>query len=176
MPEVEAGDATGEREAPAAKVSEVYLASARVFAAALVAQLCAAACFVGVLGTIFTWSEHSALFDFANGPHGTSKPELGFLFGPALILIVLPLVRRGRPRVAYTRHYRARVAAAAALWLAGLALLVSHLLGLDAEYTLQAGAYVALALLAIGLLATLAMWPAGLRTGLLDRRGTVQPD
>jgi len=25
----------------------------------------------GVLGSIFTWGERSALFDLANGPHGT---------------------------------------------------------------------------------------------------------
>jgi len=168
------GPASAGVDADAYQTREVYLVPKRVFAASVVAQLCAAACFVGVLGTIFTWSEHSALFDFANSPHGTSKPELGFLFGPALILIVLPLVRRRRPRVAYARRYRARVGAAAALWLVGLVFLVSHLLGLDAEYTLQAGAYVGLALLSIGLLATLAMWPARLRTGLIDRRGAVQ--
>lgn len=152
---------------------EVYLASARVFVAAIVAQLCAAACFVGVLGAIFTWDKHSALFDFANSPHGAAKAELGFLFGPALILIVLPLIRPRRPRVAYTRRYRARVALAAALWFVGLALLLNHLTGLDSEYTLQAGAYVGTALLSVGFLATLAMWPAGLRTSQLDRRGAV---
>lgn len=157
------------------QVKEVYLASTRVFVAGVVAQLCAAGCFVGVIGAIFTWDETSALFDFANSPHGISKPELGFLFGPALILVLLPVVRRRGPHVAYARRYRARIAAAAALWLVGLAVLLSHLTGLDSEYDLQAGAYVALTLLTAGLLATLAMWPAGLRTGLLDRRGRVEP-
>jgi len=153
---------------------EVYLASARVFVAGIVAQLCAAGCFVGVLGAIFTWDEHSALFDFANSAHGISKPELGFLFGPALILVLLPVVRRRGRHVAYTRRYRARVAAAAALWLVGLVVLLAHLAGLDSEYSLQAGAYVGTTLISAGLIATLAMWPAGLRTGAIDRRGAVR--
>jgi hypothetical protein len=159
-----------------AQVKEVYLGSTRVFVAGVVAQLCAAACFVGVIGAIFTWGEHSALFDFANSPHGVAKAELGFLFGPALILVLLPVVRRRGPHVAYVRRYRARVAIAAALWLVGLVVLLSHLAGLDSEYTLQAGAYVATTLISVGLLATLAMWPVGLRTGLIDRRGGVQPN
>jgi hypothetical protein len=171
---MEAQGATVERGAEP-QTKEVYLASTRVFVADVVAQVCAAACFIGVLGAIFTWGKHSALFDFANSPHGVDKAQLGFLFGPALILFFLPLVRRMSPRVAYTRHYRTRVGVAAALWLIGLLTLVSHLSGLDAEYTLQAGAYVATTLISVGLLATLAMWPAGLRTGLLDRRGEVQP-
>jgi hypothetical protein len=169
-------EARAEVEASAdSQVKEVYLASARVFVAGVVAQLCAAACFVGVIGAIFTWGRHSALFDFANSPHGVAKAELGFLFGPALILLLLPVVRRRGPHVAYTRRYRARVAGAAALWLVGLAVLLNHLAGLDSEYTLQAGAYVATTLISVGLLATLAMWPVGLRAGLLDRRGGVEP-
>ena len=127
-----------------------------------------------MLGSIFTWGERSTLFDFANSPHGISKPELGYLVGPALILIALPLVRHCEPHVAYTSRYRVRLAAAAVLWVLGLALLLVHLAGLDSEYTLQAGAYVATALMAVGLLATLAMWPAGLATGLFDRRGQVE--
>jgi hypothetical protein len=156
------------------KSREVYLASTRVYVACIVAQVCAAGLFVGVLGSIFTWDHHSALFDLANSPHGISKPELGYLFGPALILVALPLVRHRKPRVAYTSHYRARLGAALALWAVGLVLLLAHLAGLDDEYTLQAGAYVATALLSIGIVATLAMWPAGLSTGLFDRRGGVE--
>ena len=155
------------------KSSEVYLASARVYVASIVAQLCAVGLFIGVLGAVFTWGQHSAVFDLANSPHGVAKAEIGYLFGPALILILLPLVRHRRPRVAYTSHYRERLAAAIGLWIVGLALLLNHLTGLDGEYTLQAGAYVATALMAGGLLASLAMWPAGLRTGQFDRRGTV---
>jgi hypothetical protein len=156
------------------KSREVYLASTRVYVACIVAQVAAAGLFVGVLGSIFTWDHHSAVFDLANSPHGISKPELGYLFGPALILIALPLVRHRRPHVAYAGHYRARLGAAMALWVVGLALLLSHLAGLDGEYTLQFGAYVATALISIGLVATLAMWPAGLGTGLFDRRGGVE--
>jgi hypothetical protein len=156
------------------KSREVYLASTRVYVACIVAQVCAAGLFVGVLGSIFTWDHHSALFDLANSPHGISKPELGYLFGPALILIALPLVRHRKPRVAYTSHYRARLGAALALWIVGLVLLLTHLAGLDDEYTLQAGAYVAIALISVGIVATLAMWPAGLGTALFDRRGGVE--
>jgi hypothetical protein len=152
---------------------EVYLAGTRLFVASVVARLCAAGLFIGVLGAAFTWGKHSALFDLANSPHGTAKAELGYLFGPALILILLPLVRRREPHVAYTSRYRARLAAAVLLWIVGLALLLNHLTGLSSEYTLQAGAYVATALIALGLLATLAMWPANLRTGRFDRRGSV---
>jgi hypothetical protein len=156
------------------KSREVYLAGTRVYVAGIVAQVCAAGLFVGVLGAIITWGHDSALFDFADSPHGLSKPELGYLFGPALILIALPLVRHRKPRVAFTRRYRLRLALAALLWAIGLALLVSHLSGLSSDYTLQAGAYVATTLIAVGLLATLAMWPSGLRTGLFDRRGGVE--
>lgn len=155
------------------KSREVYLANSRVYLASVLARICAACLFVGVLGAALTWGHHSAVFDFANGPHGASKPELGYLFGPALILILLPLVRHRAPHVAHARRYRERVVAAAALWLVGLALLLAHLSGLSGDYTLQLGAYVAPALIAIGLLATIAMWPAGLRTGLFDRRGQV---
>ena len=156
------------------KSREVYLADRRVYLASILAQVCAAGLFVGVLGSVFTWGHRSALFDLANSPHGISKPELGYLFGPALILILLPLVRHRKPRVAYVSRYRTRLAAAGLLWAIGLALLLDHLAGLSGEYTLQAGAYVATVLMAIGLLATLAMWPAGLATGLFDRRGRVE--
>lgn len=153
------------------KAREVYLAPTRVYVAAIVAQVCAAGLFIGVLGAIFTWDEHSAVFDLANGPHGSAKAELGYLFGPALILILLPLVRHRAPHVAFAGRYRERLAAATMLWVIGLVLLVTHLTGLEDEYTLQLGAYVAPALIGIGLLATLAMWPAGLARVKMDRRG-----
>lgn len=154
---------------------EVYLATTRVYVASIVAQVCAAGLLIGVLGAIFTWGHSSALFDFADSPHGVSKPELGYLFGPALILLALPLVRHREPHVAVVERYRLRLGIALALWVAGLVALLTHLAGLNDEYTLQAGAYVAPALLVAGLLATLAMWPAGLATGLFDRRGGVEP-
>jgi len=157
------------------KTREVYLATTRVYVASVVAQVCAAGLLVGVLGAIFTWGRSSALFDLADSPHGISKPELGYLFGPALILLVLPIVRHRRPHVAYVARFRLRLGAALALWAIGLALLLRHLTGLGDEYTGRAGAYIAPALISVGLLATLAMWPAGLATGLFDRRGGVDP-
>lgn len=156
------------------KAREVYLATSRVYVASIVAQLCAAGLFVGVLGAVFTWGKSSALFDLANGPHGIAKPELGFLLGPALILLALPNVRHRRPHVTYAKRYRLRLAAALALWAVGFVLLIDHLTSLGDEYELQAGAYIAVPLIAVGLLATLAMWPAGLGTGLFDRRGDVE--
>lgn len=168
-------EARAETKAPAEQTREVYLASGRVYVAGIVAQVCAACLLIGVLGAIFTWGKHSAVLDFANSPHGTAKAELGFLFGPALILILLPLVRWRRPHVAYSGYYRERLLAAIALWAIGLVLLIDHLTGLEAEYTLQFGAFVAPALIGIGLLATLAMWPAGLATAEMDRRGEVAP-
>jgi hypothetical protein len=154
---------------------EVYLATTRVYVAGIVAQVCAAALMVGVLGSVFTWNHSSALFDFADSPHGLSKPELGFLFGPALILLALPLVRHRTPHVAYVERYRLRLGIALVLWVAGLVALAVHLAGLSDEYTLQVGAYVAPVLLVVGLIATLAMWPASLATGLFDRRGGIEP-
>jgi len=162
-------------ETPQAHIAEVYLVTPRVYWASLTAQICAAGLTIGVLGSIFTWGDPSALFDLADSPHGLSKPELGYLFGPVLILAALPLVRRREPRVAYVNRYRTRLVAALALWVAGLVALLTHLAGLNDEYTLQAGAYVASALLVAGPLATLAMWPAGLATGSFDRRGDVEP-
>ncbi len=161
-------------EAPQAHTAGVYLVTPRVYWASLAAQICAAGLTIGVLGSIFTWGDSSALFDLADSPHGISKPELGYLFGPVLILVVLPLVRRREPRVAYVHRYRTRLVAALALWVAGLVALLTHLAGLSDEYTLQAGAYVAGTLIVAGLLATLAMWPAGLATGSFDRRGGVE--
>ena len=157
------------------KSREVYLTGTRVYVASIVAQVCAACLFIGVLGAIFTWNHHSAIFDFANSPHGASKAELGYLFGPALILVLLPLVRHRKPHVAYASRYRERVVAAALLWIVGLALLLKHLTGLSGDYAIQFGAYVGPTLIAIGLLATLAMWPFGLEAGLFDRRGRVDP-
>ncbi len=167
---MEAGATTG---APAEQIREVYLAGSRVYFASVVGQACAAGLFIGVIGAILTWGKSSALFDLADSPHGIDKAQLGFLFGPALILFLLPLVRHRPPRVAYTAHYRTRLGAALALWAVGLALLLDHLAGLSDEYTLQAGAYIAVPLIAIGLLASLAMWPVGLRTANFDRRGDI---
>ena len=59
---------------------------------------------------------------------------------------------------------------AALLWLAGLAILIAKVSALDG-YTIEAGTYVTASLLVVGLLATLAMWPAGLRIVKIDRNG-----
>ena len=162
-------------ETPQAHLAEVYLVTPRIYWASLAAQICAAGLTIGVLGSIFTWGDSSALFDLADSPHGISKPELGYLFGPILILVALPLVRRREPRVAYVSRYRTRLVVALALWVLGLVALLVHLAGLNDEYTLKAGAYVASAQIVAGLLGTLAMWPAGLATGSFDRRGEVEP-
>jgi hypothetical protein len=159
--------------APTLKSMEVYLADGRVFVANIVAQLSAAALMVGVLGSVFTWGEHSALFDLASSSGEISKPGPGYLFGPALIMIALPVVRPRAPHITFKRLYKARLAIAIVLWLIGAILLIAKATGLDG-YTIRAGTYVAGTLLATGLIATVAMWPTGLRTGQADRRGGVE--
>ena len=127
---MEAG-AAPKPEAPQAHLAEVYLVTPRVYWASLVAQVCAAGLTIGVLGSIFTWGHSSALFDLADSPHGISKPELGYLFGPILILAALPLVRRRQPHVAYAHRYRTRLGVAFALWIAGLVALLVHPMSRD---------------------------------------------
>lgn len=153
-----------------------YLPSRRVRLASDVATLCAAAVLVGLLGTALTWWDRSRLFDLASNSLGVSvKMDPGYLAGPILILVALPLVFGRSRQVALKRFFRPRVLVAAALWAAGLAILVAKVSGLE-NYALEAGTFVTGGLLAVGLLATLAMWPSGLDVVLVDRSGKVRED
>jgi len=96
----------------------------------------------------------------------------GFLVGPALILITLPLVFGRSRHLALKRYFRERLVAAALLWAAGLVALIVRVSGLDSSYAIEAGTYVSPGLLLTGLLSTLAMWPGDLPIMQVNRKGT----
>jgi len=148
--------------------------STRVRLASDVAGISAALLLVGLLGTAFTWWGRSDLFDLASSPLEAVKIDTGFLVGPILILVMLPLVVGSSRQLALKQYFRTRLAIAALLWLAGLALLISKVAGLDDSYSLEAGTYVSAGLMALGLVATVAMWPSSLPVVKIDRNGMVR--
>jgi hypothetical protein len=152
---------------------DAYVPNRRVRLGSDVAGLCAVALLLGLLGTAVTWNRHAALFDLASNPLDTVKLGTGYLAGPVLILLVLPLVIGQRRQLALTRRFRLRLVLAALLWVIGIAVLATKLAGLDG-YQLQAGAYVTAGLLVVGLLATLAMWPSGLEIVRVNRKGDLR--
>lgn len=164
-------DASGSGEA---QLRDAYVPNRRVRVASDVAGICAALLLIGLLGTALTWWGRSALFDLASNSHQTVKIGGGFLVGPALILITLPLVLGRARQVALARCFRTRLAIAAALWAAGLLALLLRLAGLDSSYDLEAGAYVSAGLLLLGLVSTLAMWPGDLPVVQVNRKGAVR--
>jgi undecaprenyl pyrophosphate phosphatase UppP len=91
-----------------------------------------------------------------------------------LILITLPLVIGRRRQLALKQYFRARLAAAALLWVAGLVVLIAKVSGLDSSYDVEAGTYVSGALIVLGLLSTLAMWPGDLPVVQVNRKGIVR--
>ena len=139
-----------------------------------VAGLAAVLLLVGLLGTALTWWGRSDLFDLAGSSGETIKIDTGFLVGPVLILVALPLVIGRARQLALTRYFRTRLVIAALLWLAGLCALIARVVGLDQSYSPEAGFYVSAGLLALGLLSTLAMWPGDLPVVQVDRHGTVR--
>lgn len=153
---------------------DAYVPNRRVRLASDVAGICAALLLIGLLGTAFTWWGRSDLFDLASTPREAIKIDTGFLVGPILILIALPLVFGRSRQVALARRFRTRLAVAALLWLIGLALLLGRVAGLDESYELEAGFYVSAGLMLLGLLATLAMWPHDLKVVQVDRKGMVR--
>lgn len=152
---------------------DAYVASRRVSIASWIASICAAGLLVGLLGSGLTWFDRSALFDLAQNSLGTVKIGLGFLAGPAAILIVMPFVLARPGETSLTRLYRTRIFAAAALWIAGLVILISKVADLDG-YSVTAGTYVSAGLLGTGLLATLAMWPRGMEVVAINRKGLIR--
>lgn len=153
---------------------DAYVPNRRVRLASDVAGLCAALLLIGLLGTAFTWWGRSDLFDLASNSLGVIKIDTGFLVGPILILVALPLVIGRARQVALTRYFRTRLVVAALLWLAGLVILIARVVSLDGSYSLEAGFYVSAGLLALGLLSTLAMWPGDLPVVKVDRKGMVR--
>lgn len=138
-----------------------------------IAGACAVLLLLGLLGAAFTWWGRSDLFDLAGNSRQAVKLDAGFLVGPVLILVTLPLVVGRARQVALKRLFRTRLVVAALLWAAGLAILLAKVSGLDG-YTLEGGTYVSTALLVLGLLSTLAMWPGDLRVVKVDRKGMVR--
>lgn len=155
------------------QLRDAYVPNRRVRLASDVAAICAVLLLVGLLGTALTWWGRSALFDLASNSLQVAKIDTGFLVGPVLILVTLPLVLGRARQLALTRLFRARLILAAVLWAAGLAILIANVSGLDG-YTIRAGTYVSGGLLAVGLVATLAMWPGNLPVVKVDRRGVVR--
>jgi undecaprenyl pyrophosphate phosphatase UppP len=152
---------------------EAYLPDRRVRLASDIAAASAVLLLAGLLGSGLTWWERSALFDLAANSRETIKMGSGYFAGPVLILIVLPLVFGRRRQLALKRWFRARLVLAALLWIAGLIVLLDKVAGLDG-YTIEAGTYVCGALLVVGLLATLAMWPGHLPEVRVNRAGRIQ--
>lgn len=156
------------------QLRDAYVPNRRVRLASDLAGLCAVLLLVGLLGTALTWWDRSALFDLASNSHETVKIGGGFLVGPVLILIALPLVLGRARQVALKRYFRARLVLAALLWLAGLVALIARVAALDASYEIEAGTYVSAGLLLLGLLSTLAMWPGDLPVVQVNRKGRVR--
>jgi hypothetical protein len=145
------------------QLREAIVPSRRVRLASDVAGVCAALLLVGLLGAAFTWWGRSDLFDLASNSREAIKIDTGFLVGPALILIMLPLVVGRTRQLALRRYFKTRLVIAALLWLAGLWVLVARLTTLDGSYSPEAGFYVSGGLMLLGFLATLAMWPGDCR-------------
>lgn len=156
------------------QLREAYVPNRRVRFASDVAGICAVLILVGLLGAAFTWWGRSALFDLASNELETIKIDTGFLVGPALILVTLPLVIGRVRQVALTRLFCTRLLAAALLWVAGLVVLVAKVAGLDSSYSLEAGTYISGGFMLLGLAATLAMWPGNLPVVQVDRNGFVR--
>lgn len=156
------------------QLRDAYAPNRRVRLASDVAGICAVLVLVGMLGTAFTWWGRSAVFDLASNELETVKIDTGFLVGPVLILVTLPLVIGRKRQVALTRWFRARLLLAALLWVAGLVILVAKVSGLDSSYSLEAGTYVSGGIMLLGLAATLAMWPGDLPVVQVDRNGFVR--
>lgn len=153
---------------------DAYVPNRRVRLGSDVAGLCAGLLLIGLLGTAFTWWGRSDLFDLASNSLESIKIDTGFLVGPILVLVALPLVLGRSRQVALTRYFRTRLVVASLLWLIGLGLLLGRIASLDDSYDLEAGFYVSAGLILIGLIATLAMWPRDLPVVKVDRKGLVR--
>lgn len=161
------------RAAPG-QLRDAYLPNRRVRLGSDIASACAIALLVGLVATGFTWDDRAALFDLARSELQVVKLGLGYLAGPVLILITMPLVLGRSRQVAIKHRFRERVVLTSLLWLTGLAILLAKISGLSDAFTIQLGAYVTGTLLVIGLLATAAMWPTGLEVVRVDRGGLVR--
>lgn len=156
------------------QLREAYVPNRRVRLASDVAGICAVLLLIGLVGAAFTWWGRSSLFDLASNSREAIKIDTGFLVGPVLILVALPLVIGRARQVALKRLFCTRLVVAALLWVAGFAILLVRVNNLDASYTVQGGTYTAAGLMLLGLFATVAMWPRDLRVVQVDRNGLVR--
>jgi hypothetical protein len=156
------------------QMRDAFVPNRRVRLASDVAGLCAALLLVGLLGAAFTWWGRSDLFDLASNSLEAVKIDTGFLVGPILILVTLPLVVGRARQLALRRYFKTRLAIAALLWLAGLGALLARMASLDSSYSPEAGFYVSGGLILLGLVSTLAMWPGNLPVVKIDRNGLVR--
>ncbi|HYQ78171.1 MAG TPA: hypothetical protein VEP91_03575 [Solirubrobacterales bacterium] len=156
------------------QLRDAFVPNRRVRLASDVAGICAVLLLIGLLGAAFTWWGRSDLFDLASSSLEAVKIGTGFLVGPVLILLALPLVVGGRRQLALRRYFKTRLAIAAVLWLAGLVALLARMASLDSTYSPEAGFYVSGGLMLLGFLATLAMWPGELPVVKVDRNGVVR--
>jgi hypothetical protein len=170
-----------QRQGPPQKIHDAYLANSRLRVGGIIARITAFFLIAGFLGSLGTWGKEHSIFEMASNRIETARPGIGYVAGPLLILIILPLVRRrvlartGEDHwFAYKRLYRARVVVAALLFFAGLVVLAVNLGQLESDYVVRTGTYVAASLLSVGLAATLAMWPAGLPEVRLDKGGRIE--
>ena len=159
---------------PTGQLREAYVPSRRVRLASDVAGLCAALLLIGLLGAAFTWWGRSDLFDLASSSLEAIKIDTGFLVGPALILVALPLVVGRARQLALRRYFKTRLVIAALLWLAGLGALLARMASLDSTYSPEVGFYVSGGLMLLGFVSTLAMWPGDLPVVKIDRNGLVR--
>jgi hypothetical protein len=171
------------RRVASGKVRDAYLAGSRLRIAGIVARMAASLLFAGFLGSLFTWGKEHSVFEMASNGAETARPGVGYVVGPLLIVLLVPLVRRmplakagEDPWVAYRSAFRVRIAIVTLLYFAGIVALAVSLVQLDPSYAIKAGTYAAAALLSVGLVAALAMWPAGLPTIRVDKGGRVPDD
>lgn len=157
------------------QLREAYVPNRRMRLASDLASICATLLLIGLIGAAFTWWGRSALFDLASNSLETVKIDPGFLVGPALILILLPLVFGRSRQLALKDRFRLRLLISALLWTAGLVALIVKVGSLDSSYAIEAGTYVSAGLMVLGLASTLAMWPHGLEVVAVNRKGLV-PD
>lgn len=182
---------------------EVYLFNDRVTTAKVIALLCAVGLLVVAIGGAATYKHVSAPFILAKqegglathvltpgteevlfGPPGghlvfnTDDPWypglLLFFVAPLLIAVALPGAARGFFAFASKRTYGPRLALAAAVWVVGIAIVLTKLSSLGRGYATEMGAYISLGLLFVGLLATVAMWPVGLQAARVDESGKLK--
>lgn len=167
---------------------EAFLINDRMRLGSRVAIVAAVLCMVGLVGAVASGTDphKESAFDLARKETSFEikayRPGPGYLVGPVLILItIVPLVwrksaegRRVASSVLYKDEYRVRLGLATALWVGGLAaaIIAAAVLSSD-DYTIKGGTFIALALISLGLLGTLAMWPFGTRAVHVDEAGNV---